>query len=348
VYLAISSGWAEVINTSTLKIGVLGAARITPTALVRPAREIAGLELDAVAARDSRRAQAFAHKHGVSRVFGSYQTLLDDPCIDAIYNPLPNSLHFEWTIKALEAGKHVLCEKPFCSNANEARLMVQASQQAGLILMEAFHYRYHPLIERVRELVTRLGRVRHIETRFCHPLPRFNDIRFSYNLGGGANMDLGAYTSDMLRLLASATGDPEMAANPQVVRAKARLIRPDVDRTMEAELKWNNGCSGRIVNSLWSLHFPGSGLKVVGQRGQLKVLNPVFPHRWHRLRVTIDGKSHSEQVPGNSSYHYQLLEFQRRIHGQTASSDLQESITTMELIDAIYGAAGLPLRGIVP
>jgi predicted dehydrogenase len=327
-------------------MGAFGAARITPNALVRPVREIDGLELYAMAARDRQRAQAFANKHGVERVLDNYQCLLDDPCIDAIYNPLPNSLHFEWTIKALEAGKHVLCEKPFSSNANEARSMVQASQDTGLVLMEALHFRYHPLMTRVQELVTRMGRVRHIETRFCHPMPRFNDIRFSYDLGGGANMDLGAYTSGMLRLLASATGDPALKVNPRVVRAKARMIRPNVDRAMEAELRWENGCSGRIVNSLWALHFPGSGLKVVGERGQLKVLNPVFPHRWHRLHITIDGSSRSEHVSGKSTYHCQMLEFQRRIHhGQITSPDLQESIATMELIDAIYKTAGLPLRG---
>jgi predicted dehydrogenase len=209
------------INSRVLKIGALGAARITPNALVRPACEIPGVELDAVAARDRRRAQAFALRNGINRVFDSYQALLDDPCINAIYIALPNSLHCEWTIKALEAGKHVLCEKPFCSNADEARQMVRASQQTGLVLMEAFHYRYHPLMVRVQELMQALGPVKHIEARFCHPLPRFNDIRFNYGLSGGANMDLGAYTCDMLRLMAQASGDPLWDGKPSVTRARS-------------------------------------------------------------------------------------------------------------------------------
>src|SRR3954449_10479655 len=139
------------ITQAPIRIGILGAARIAPPALVRPARAVAEVELNAVAARDPARAQAFASKHGVPRVLTSYQELLDDPDLDAVYNPLPNGLHAEWTLKALEAGKHVLCEKPFTANAAEAQTVADAARASGLVVMEAFHYRYHPLAARMVE-----------------------------------------------------------------------------------------------------------------------------------------------------------------------------------------------------
>jgi len=330
--------------TRVLKIGTLGAARITPAALVEPARELHGVEVDAVAARDRGRARAFAKKQGIDRVIGGYQQLLEDPVIDAVYIPLPNSLHCEWTIRALEAGKHVLCEKPFSSNATEARRMVDASRGTGLILMEANHYRHHPLMARVRELVPALGPLRRIESRMCFPLLRFRDIRYDYSLAGGSNMDLGAYTSDMLRQVAAASGDPALMSSPVVSWARAKLFGPDLDRAMEAELGWENQCSGHIVNSLWSWRMPGISVRALGERGQLNVTNAVLPHYWHRIHVKIDGKTREERVSGKTTYYYQLQEFERRIRQDTASDDLHDSIATMELIDDIYTAAGLPLR----
>src|SRR5438093_3743489 len=136
-----------------LRIGVLGAARITPMALLRPARQVPEATVVAVAARDPQRAYTFAAKHGIARVHPTYDALLADAEIDAIYNPLPNSLHCEWTIRALQAGKHVLCEKPIASNMAEAERMALVAERSGLVLAEAFHYSYHPLALRVRELL---------------------------------------------------------------------------------------------------------------------------------------------------------------------------------------------------
>ena len=133
----------------------------------------------------------------------SYAALLADPDIDAIYNPLPNGLHAEWTIAALEAGKHVLCEKPFTANAKEAEDVAAVATRTGLVVMEAFHYRYHPLAQRMREIVEsgELGTIRRVETALCFPLPKFSDIRYQYDLAGGATMDVGTYTVHMARLL---------------------------------------------------------------------------------------------------------------------------------------------------
>src|SRR3954452_18806067 len=147
-----------------VRIGCLGAARIAPAALIKPARASEEVDATAVAARDPERARAFATKHGIPVVHDSYEALLDDDSIEAVYVPLPNGLHAEWTLRALDAGKHVLCEKPFTANADEARRVADAADATGLVVMEAFHWRYHPLAARLLEIVgTELGAVRRIE-----------------------------------------------------------------------------------------------------------------------------------------------------------------------------------------
>ncbi|MET1076205.1 MAG: Gfo/Idh/MocA family oxidoreductase, partial [Umezawaea sp.] len=124
-----------------VRIGVLGAAGIAPTSVVRPARTSSAAVVVAVAARSADRARAFADKHGIGRIHGDYRALLEDPAVDAVYNPLPNGLHGKWTLAALAAGKHVLCEKPFTANAEEAARVAEAAAASGLVVMEAFHYR---------------------------------------------------------------------------------------------------------------------------------------------------------------------------------------------------------------
>ncbi len=141
------------MNTVPIRIGVLGAAAIVPLALTNPAQSVPEAQILAIAARDPKRAYKFAQKHHIPRVHQTYSALLADHDIDAIYNPLPNSLHAEWTIKALKAGKHVLCEKPFSSNAAEAEEMARVAGETGLVLSEAFAYRYHPLTARVKQVI---------------------------------------------------------------------------------------------------------------------------------------------------------------------------------------------------
>ena len=134
----------------------------------------------------------------------SYDGLLADPSLDAVYIPLPNGLHARWMLAALRAGKHVLCEKPFTSNAAQAREVEARPPGTGLVVMEAFHYRYHPLAQRMAELAHggELGRIQRVETVMCFPLPRFSDIRYDFSLAGGALMDAGCYAVHALRLLA--------------------------------------------------------------------------------------------------------------------------------------------------
>jgi predicted dehydrogenase len=327
------------MTTSPLRIGVLGAARIVPRALVAPAQTIDQVQVTAIAARDPARARAFAARHGIPQVYDSYAALIEDPTLDAIYNPLPNSLHAEWTIRALRAGKHVLCEKPIANNADEARQMAQAAQETGRILVEAFHYRYHPLAARMKAIVDHeLGPVRHLEAHFHAPFFRRKDIRLRYDLGGGALMDLGCYTVNLVRYLAG--------AEPQVVGAEARLFAPQVDQRMRAELHFADGRTGALSCAFFAL-WPRVSVRVVGERGELRVINPLLPQVWHRLTVRTPQGARHERVPGETTYTHQLRAFVAQLQGGPAMpTDAADAIANMRVIDAIYQKAGLSPRGL--
>jgi predicted dehydrogenase len=273
-------------------------------------------------------------------VHASYADLLADPEIDAVYNPLPNGLHAEWSIAALEAGKHVLCEKPFTANATEAEAVAAAATRTGLVVMEAFHYRYHPLAHRMREIVEsgELGTTRRVETALCFPLPKFSDIRYSYDLAGGAAMDVGAYTVHIARLL----GGEE----PTVRSAESKLHSPNVDRAMRAELAFPSGHTARVTCSMWSTSLLRASARVIGDRGELHVINPTNPQMWHRLRVKTGDGARTEQLSRRPTYEYQLDAFCAAIlQGTPTLTPPADSIANMRVLDAIYVAAGMTPRG---
>jgi predicted dehydrogenase len=323
-----------------IRIGVLGAARITPMALLRPARSVPDVSVVAVAARDPARARKFAGKHGLARIHEGYEALLADPEIDAVYNPLPNGLHCEWTIRALRAGKHVLCEKPIAANAEEAERMAEAATETGLVLAEAFHWRYHPLAERMKEVIAsgELGEIRHVETRFCIPFLLPGDIRYNLALAGGATMDVGSYSVSIARFLAG--------AEPEVVRAEARLSSPGIDRWMTAELRFPDGRTGRVTHALLSSTLLAASAEVRGDRGTMRVLNPIAPHVLNRLTVRTEAGRRSERVKGEATYIGQLRAFARAVRGEAPMpTDGAHGVANMRVIDAIYEKAGLKPRG---
>jgi predicted dehydrogenase len=310
-------------------------------ALTNPARSVPEVQIVAIAARDPKRAEAFARKHHIRRVHPAYSDLLADPEIEAIYNPLPNSLHAEWTIRALQAGKHVLCEKPFASNAREAEEMAKTAHETGLVLSEAFAYRYHPLTTRVKEIIAsgELGTIRHIEAQFCFLLPSPKNIRFNYKLAGGALMDCGCYPVSLIRHLAQ--------AEPAVNRAKARLFAPQVDHKMSADLSFADGRTAHLVCDMLSPRLFRSSLKVEGEAGKLSVINPYHPHWFNWLTVSGRHRSYSKPVRGEDSYALQLRAFIKAIHGERKlNTDPADAIGNMRVIDAIYEKAGLQRRGI--
>jgi predicted dehydrogenase len=323
-----------------VRIGVLGAARIVPAAVIRPARNIPEASITVIAARDPERAAAFAQKHSVGKVAVNYAAVVEDPDVDAVYNPLPNGLHAEWTIAALEAGKHVLCEKPFAANSAEAEKVAATAERTGLVVMEAFHYRYHPLAERMQAIVAsgELGTLRHVEASFCFPLPRFSDIRYRFDLAGGATMDAGCYAIHMARLL----GGEE----PVVVSATAKRHSPQVDRAMTAELAFPSGHTGRITCSLWSSDVLRLNAGASGDHGRLDVFNPLAPQTWHRLKVTGGGRKRIEHLGRRPTYEYQLEAFCAAVlRGESVLTPPTDSVANMKVIDAVYLAAGLQPRG---
>jgi predicted dehydrogenase len=326
-------------QAAPLRIGVLGAARIAPMALIKPARANTDVQVTAVAARDASRARAFAAKHDIARVHDSYETLIADPDIDAVYNPLPNGLHGRWTRAALAAGKHVLCEKPFTANAAEAREIAGLAAQSDRVVMEAFHYRYHPLALRVEQIVAagELGKLERVEAALCFPLPRFSDIRYNYSLAGGATMDAGCYAVHMVRTFGGAT--------PEVVAAQAKMRDHQIDRAMTAELRFAAGHTGRVRCSMWSSDLLQISAHVVGDRGELRVLNPVTPQFFHRLSVRSAAGKRVERFPRRASYAYQLDAFAAAVlRGEPVKTTPEGAVENMTVIDAIYSAAGLPLR----
>ena len=322
-----------------MQIGVLGAARIAPPALIKPAKTNNDVVVAAVAARDVSRARAFAAKHDIARVHDSYDALLADPDIDAIYNPLPNGLHGKWTRAALTAGKHVLCEKPFTANAAEAREIADRAANSDRVVMEAFHYRYHPLALRIEQIIAsgELGKLERVEAAMCFPLPKFSDIRYDYSLAGGATMDAGCYAAHMVRTFGGAT--------PEVVSAQAKLRDPQIDRAMTAELRFAGGHTGLVRCSMWSSDLLQISARVVGEHGELRVLNPVVPQFFHRLLVrSADGKR-VERFSHRTSYAYQLDAFAAAVlRGEAVKTTPEDAVENMTVIDAIYRAAGLPLR----
>lgn len=307
--------------------------------MVVPARNNPDVEVVSIAARDTSRAKTFAGKHDIGRVHDSYEALIADPDVDAVYNPLPNGLHGRWTLAALDAGKHVLCEKPFAANAAEARHVAEAAAASDRVVMEAFHYRYHPLIRRAEEIIAsgELGTLSHVEATFCFPLPKFSDIRYDYALAGGATMDAGCYAVHMVRTFGGST--------PTVVAAQAKMHGPQVDRAMTATLRFPGGHSGRIHCSMWSKSLLRVSATVIGERATLRVTNPVLPHLFHRLSVRSAEGRRVERFPRRTSYAHQLDAFASAvIRGEPVLTTPQDAVENMSVIDEIYTAAGLSPR----
>jgi len=315
----------------------------------------------AVAARDKSRAEAFALRHGIPAAYGSYADLLADPDIDAIYNPLPNSLHGPWTLNAIAAGKHVLCEKPFASNAEEAARVADAASASGLVVMEAMHYRYHPLIRRLRDLVTELGPVRHIQCWTSFAIADPDDIRYDYALAGGALMDGGCYALDCLRMLGATGQDAAgqdaagQAGEPFVTGALADPVAPDsgggvprgtvADRAMAVRLAFPGGATGWFESAFTRDGEFRADVHVICQDGQVRMQNFIFVPRG-RLVATRDGAVVAdERGGGDSTYVGQLRAFAAAIaRREPVPTSAANAVATMRLIDDAYRAAGLAPR----
>jgi predicted dehydrogenase len=325
-----------------LRIGVLGAARITEKSLIGPARTT-GHRLVAVAARDRARAEAYAAAHRVERVADSYADLIADPEVEVVYNPLANGLHGPWNLAALEAGKHVLSEKPSASNAEEAAEVREAAAKAGTVFMEAFHYLFHPVTRHLHELLAsgELGELRHVETLVAIPAPPDSDPRWSLGLAGGAVMDLGCYSLHAQRMLA-----PWAGGAPRLVSARGgeHAGAPGVDEWLDADLAFPSGATGSARCHMAYGEVTMS-CRIIGSRGEAFAPNFVLPHLDDRVVVRTTDGERTERLGRRSSYTYQLEAFAARLrNGAPLPLGADDAVATMTLIDESYRAAGFAPR----
>lgn len=326
----------------SLKIGILGTSGLAAKqAIFAPIKRRDDIQVKAIASRDFNKAKGYAHKYKIPDAYGSYDALLEDKELDAVYIPLPNHLHCHWTIKVLEAGKHVLCEKPISANAEEAEKMYKTAKQSGLILMEGLHFPYHPLLNHLKEIVSggKLGKIKKIDVKFCLNLEK-NNMRFFYDLAGGTTMDVGCYCIELMRFL--------LGSEPAIQSAEAKLIREQIDGEMRAKLLFPEDIEGTMYCSLqskpWNFRLVAT---IIGSEGTLKVINPFLPHIFNFVQInTNTERSWWHQFPrGESTYWHQLNAFiaaiEKREEPLTGGSN---AINNIKVIDDIYRKAGLKLR----
>jgi predicted dehydrogenase len=317
-----------------LRFGVIGAARVVSYGLVRPAHGLADVTVAAVASRSLEKARAFATQHGIARAWGSYDQLLDDKSIDAVYIALPTALHAEWVQKALEAGKHVLCEKPLTTRAEVAEELVRMAGACNLVLQEGMHIRFLRKLHRQRALVTGGDLGRPLRIQSCFRVPKIpmaeGDFRLSFELGGGAALDLGCYAVTCLRYVAG--GEPE------VLSVRRRLAAPQVDRWMRAKCRLPSGVAGVVECGFRGWYSMRLGVEVTCERGSVK---------WREggLAVENNGRVVHEAIPDDSTYQLQLQAFVASIRGQApAVLPPEDAVANARVLDAMYAASGLAAR----
>ncbi|WP_431230969.1 Gfo/Idh/MocA family protein [Mycolicibacterium psychrotolerans] len=326
-------------SASRVRIGILGASSFAPTTMINPAKDNRDVVVAAVGARDQASADAFAAKHNIAKAYGSYEALIGDPDLDAIYVLVPTSMHGKWTKIALAAGKHVLVEKPFTANAAEAQEIADVDAKSDRVVMEAIQFRHHPLTRRVEQIIAsgEIGTLQRVDITLCVMLPTFKANCYNYAMAGGAMMDAGSYVANMARTFGGST--------PDVVSAQPKLQKPRVDRAMKAELKYAGGHTARIRCALWSANLFRASARVVGDDGELRWLSPAAPHLLPRLSVRSANGKRTEHFSRRPTYSFQLEAFADSVlRGVPVRTSPQDAVKNMTVIDAVYRAAGLPIR----
>lgn len=329
---------------SPVRIGLLSASRISVGAVIEPAQANPDVEVVAVAARDRQRADEFATTHAIPKVLDSYQQLCEDPDVDVVYISTPPSSHMQWTLAALAAGKHVFCEKPFAMNAQQARHMIDAGRATDQVLFEAFHWRYHPMAQRIAEIVGSgvLGTIVELDASFTIPLVPAGDFRWKLATGGGALMDLGCYPIQWVRFVGGA--EPRVVS-AQMVPGSPTYGDPTVDATVTAQLAFPDGVTARIHSDMSESSTFHASLRVVGTNGQLVVENPLAPQIGNSISTTVDGVETRESVERTTTYEWQLRALVAAVrNGAVFPTGGDDSINTMRVIDDVYAAAGFGPR----
>lgn len=324
-----------------IRIGILGAAKIAPKSLIPQVKRRNDCAIVAVAARDSAKAAAYGEQHGIPEVVESYEALIARPDIDLIYNALPPNRHADLSIAALEAGRHVLCEKPFAMNAAEARAMKEAAARTGRHLIEGFHYRFHPMFLDILDRVNSgaIGKICAMKAEFSVAIPYSPDeLRHRPDLGGGAMMDLGCYPLHWLRTVAG--------TEPKLISARIEEGSPGIDLITEAELEFPGGIPARLRTSMKPDQKVRAFLAIKGSEGILRAMNPLHPTRGHWVSIQRGNETRRYTVDGETTFDYQLAHVMDVITGRaqplTGGTD---AVANMAMIDAIYEAGGLKPRG---
>lgn len=321
-----------------MRIGLLGASSIADEAIVRPARVIPAVEVVGIAARDRDKAQRYARQHRIKQVFASYQDLIAAPEIDLVYCALPVSHHAAWCTRALEAGKHVLCEKPFAMNRAEAEGVLAVAKANDRRVIEAFHHHHHPAFVQFRRWIDEdcIGPLQSVSARFSAPIVDTDgEIRYRPELGGGAMMDLGCYT---LRWITAAV----QGAEPIAVHSTAEMTNTGVDLTMTGTLRYAHDLEATFHAAMGAEARLQLQLEVVGTDGHIRFNNPLAPHHGALVqRLTRDG---TESVAPSliSTYSYQLAEVVAGLsQDQALFNEGEVVIKQQALLDAVYHASGL-------
>ena len=303
------------MSTAQINLAILEGVRLTERAAVI-----------AVASRDQGRADAYAREHGIERALGTYEALLSDPDVEVVYISLPNSLHVEWSIRALEAGKHVLCEKPLDRRPDAVERAFDAADQAGRLLMEAFMYRHHPQTRKVADLVAdgAIGRLRQLRSSFSFTLADLADVRMLPELDGGALMDLGCYCISMQRLLA---GEPEL------VFGRQRTGSTGVDLGFTAVVQFGSDVFGEF-NCGFDLPET-NGLEAIGSSGIVIVPDPV---RCRDPHVELNGER--IDVEDVDRYRLQVENFSDAVRGEAEPLlGRADALGQARTIEALYRSA---------
>ncbi len=326
------------MNDLVLRWGLLGTARINRM-VIPPLRVSPGNRLAAVASRDAAKAAAYAREWGIERAHGSYEALVSDPGIDAVYIPLPNHLHAEWAIRAARAGKHVLCEKPLALTVQEVDQMAAAAREGGVVLAEAFMYRHHPQTLKVKELVDAgaVGAVRFIRGTFSFPLSRPEDVRLRPEWGGGCLWDVGCYPLNFTRFL--------LGREPVAVFGSQVLGASGIDETFAGQLVFEGGVLAQLDSGFRSPFR--AELEIAGTTGTILVRHPFKPAPELPILLTRGEETESLSVPETDRYLLEIEDLADAVRtGRPPRVSLAESRGNVAAIVALLQSAreGRPVR----
>ena len=310
--------------------GILGTGGINRS-LLAGARRSSAVEIVAVGSRTPERAAEFAAEHQIARTHASYEALLSDPDVEAVYISLPNSLHHPWTLRALDAGKHVLCEKPYSRRPAEVAEAFDAARRAGLVLSEAFMWRHHPQVRKALDLLTELGELQTIRATFSFVIASQDDIRLRLDLDGGSLMDVGCYCVSGARLLVGE--EPDLVFGMQVMGPSG------VDVRFSGLLHFPGGAIAEFTSGFEADH---RGLEAIGSEGSVRFTDPWQSHDAAFVRDGVEVRFELADP-----YQLELEDMGRAIRERVAPLlGREDALGQARAIDALYrsAAAGTPIR----